>query len=117
MSALLEYVKSFLALFLLIKILLYLAPKKIFSGYISFFSGVILALGMLYPILKLFGSEEMLLEKIQYEEWEEKMYELSIDAKLWQAESLDQYEDLLEEVMQTESFEGDKSLRNGGLDD
>ena len=54
MGALLEYVKSFLALFLLIKILLYLAPKKIFSGYISFFSGVILALGMLYPILKLF---------------------------------------------------------------
>ena len=45
------------------------------------------------------------------------MYELSIDAKLWQAESLDQYEDLLEEVMQTESFEGDKPLRNGGLDD
>ena len=109
MSVLLDYVKSFLALFLLIKILLYLAPKKNFSGYLSFFSGVILALGMLYPILKLFGSEEALLEKIQYEEWEEKMYELSIDAKRWQTESLKQYENLLEEVMQTESLGGERN--------
>lgn len=108
MSALTNYIKGFLALFLLLKVLLYLIPKNSFFRYISFFSGIILVLGLLYPVLELFGTDEKLLEKIQYEEWEEKMYELSIDTKNWQEESALQYEKLLGEVMQTEGPEGEE---------
>lgn len=105
MSALTEYVKSFLALFLLIKILLYLVPKRNFYGYISFFCGAILALGMLYPVLRFFDSEETFLKKMRHAQWEEKMLEFSIDAKRWEKESLVLYEEFLEEVMQTERLE------------
>ena len=36
----LAYIKGFLTLFLLIKVLLYFVPKKVFGKYIAFFSGV-----------------------------------------------------------------------------
>lgn len=76
----LEYVKGFLTLFLLIKVLLYFVPKNAFEKYIAFFSGVILVIGMLYPLLQAFGKEEVVLEKLQYEAWEEQLLEISADA-------------------------------------
>ena len=57
MQEILEYVKRFLVLYLLIKVLIFLVPRKTFSKYISFFGGVILVLGLVSPVLKLFSLE------------------------------------------------------------
>lgn len=77
----LEYVKGFLTLFLLVKVLLYFVPKNGFAKYIAFFSGVILVVGILYPLLQMFGQEKAILEKLQYEDWERQLLELSENAK------------------------------------
>ena len=53
MDFLLAYVKGFLILYLLIKVLLFLVPKSGFTKYISFFAGVVLVIGLLYPVLSL----------------------------------------------------------------
>ena len=66
----LNFVKGFLTLFLLIKVLLHFVPKNVFEKYIAFFSGVILVIGLLYPVLQVIGQEEAVLEKLQYEYWE-----------------------------------------------
>lgn len=58
-EGILNYVQSFLVLFLLIKVLLFLSPRSVFEKYISFFSGVILAIGVLHPLLLLLDWEEM----------------------------------------------------------
>ncbi len=104
MTGLIEYVKSFLALFMLIKVLLHLVPKSVFSRYIAFFSGVILAIGMLYPVMQLLGMEEKVLEGMQYETFEEELYEISQDATQLEHRTLERYEKLLEE-METEMDE------------
>ena len=76
----LDFVKSFLTLFLLIKVLLYFVPKNVFQKYIAFFSGVILVIGLLHPILQGSGTEEVLLKKSQYERWEEELYAIAQNA-------------------------------------
>lgn len=77
----LEFVKSFLTLFLLVKVLLYFVPKNIFEKYIAFFSGVILVIGLLYPLLQGLGQEEIILEKLQYEQWEEELLRIEEDVQ------------------------------------
>jgi len=70
----LEFIKGFLTLFLLVKVLLYFVPKKMFEKYISFFAGVILVIGLLYPLLLGLGQEERILEKLQNPMWEEELF-------------------------------------------
>ena len=77
----LSFVKDFLTLFLLVKVLLYFVPKNVFGKYISFFAGVILVIGLLYPLLQICGKEEVILEKLKYEEWEANLLAITRDAK------------------------------------
>lgn len=60
-----HYVQSFLILFLLIKVLLFLIPRSTFEKYISFFAGVILAIGILKPLFLFFDKEEV---------WDKNLY-------------------------------------------
>ena len=76
----LDYVKGFLTLFLLVKVLLYFVPKNVFEKYIAFFSGVILVIGLLYPLLQGLGQENKILDDLQYVQWEEKLLEIERDA-------------------------------------
>ncbi len=76
-----EYVKEFLVLFLLIKVLLYFLPKNSFAKYIAFFSGVILVIGILNPLLQLFEQEEKFLKSFEYEDWESAFLEISKEAE------------------------------------
>lgn len=73
----LNFVKGFLTLFLLMKVLLHFVPKNVFEKYIAFFSGVILVIGLLYPLLQLMGKEEVFFEKLQYECWESELREIT----------------------------------------
>ena len=88
----LEYVKGFLTLFLLVKVLLYFVPKNAFEKYIAFFSGVILVIGMLYPLLQMFGQEEAFLEQLHYPKWEEQLLEISENAKQLEQEYIEMIE-------------------------
>ena len=77
---LLDFVKGFLVLFLLVKVLLHVVPKNIFEKYIAFFSGVILVIGLLYPFLQISGQEDAILEHLQYEDWEDELMEIAEEA-------------------------------------
>ena len=63
----LDYVKGFLTLFLLIKILLYFVPKNVFEKYITFFAGVILVIALLYPVFQFLNKEEAVFANLDYE--------------------------------------------------
>lgn len=91
----LEYVQRCLILFLWMKILLYLVPKKIFSKYIAFFAGVVLVIAMIQPLLHGFWIDKMF-EESEYKVWEAELSGLSEDAALLErgaAEVLKKYED------------------------
>lgn len=102
MDAILNYVKSFLTLFLLIKILLFFVPQNGFSKYISFFSGVVLAIGILYPALEIFHLDESWLEQIYYDTFEEEMLEVSLSANYLQQEENEFYKQQAELFVENE---------------
>jgi len=77
----LDYIKGFLTLFLLIKVLLYFVPKSVFEKYIAFVAGVILVIGLLHPLLQFFGQEKKISEKVQQEEWEIQLQEIVREAE------------------------------------
>ena len=81
MSVIYDYLKSFLALLLLLMVLNHLVPRKSFQKYVRFFSEMLLAFGILYPVLNLFGDSDFFLEKIHYETFAEELKEASLDAE------------------------------------
>ncbi len=101
-----DYVKGFLVLFLLIKVLLYFVPKNSFARYIAFFSGVILVIGILHPLLTLFGQEETFLKSLEYQEWEEQLLELAEEAEEIQEEGRIQFEEKYKRVMEADTQTG-----------
>lgn len=71
-----NYVQRFLVLFLLMKVLLFLIPRSAFEKYISFFSGLILAIGVLHPMLLLLDRDEM---------WEKTLYAATFEKQALEA--------------------------------
>lgn len=75
----LAYVKGFLALFVILTLLLYLPPGKSYQKYIRFFTELILTIGLLSPVLSVVCDSEEFLALIEYEEFTEKLSEVSKD--------------------------------------
>lgn len=98
----LNYVQSFLVLFLLIKVMLFLTPRSAFEKYISFFSGVILALGVLHPILLLFNGEEMWKKTLYAATFEKQALEASINVEKMGANKEDFYNQQMKLLVEKE---------------
>ena len=99
------YVKSFLVLFVLLALLLYLPPGKRLSKYIRFFAGMILTMGLLSPVLSVLFDSETFLKMIRYEEFAEELSGISRDMERMEYMEKDymaaQYERAIaEDVMQ-----------------
>lgn len=77
----LDYIKGFLTLFLLMKILQYFVPKNVFQKYISFFSGVVLLIGMLSPFLQGIGKNGEALVEAEYKKWETELIKIADEAE------------------------------------
>ena len=101
MSAVVNYIRSFMALFIVLMLLLQLVPGKNLKRYIQFFAEVVLSLGLFFPLLSfLFDSDEFL-QKIQYEAFTESLSEISKDTSrmefLQNDHYLKEYETAVEE--------------------
>ena len=76
MNGIFSYLKSYVILFLVLTILLEMVPKAGMQKYIRFFSQMILAFGLLYPVLGWMGESDAFLEKIEYQSFLQKMEEV-----------------------------------------
>ena len=112
----LDYIKGFLTLFLLIKILLYFVPKNVFEKYITFFAGVILVIGLLYPMFRFLSEEGSVLDNLQYEEWEKRLLEVTFEAKELEEKGAIMMEKVYQETVeeQTENTIMIETIKIGG---
>lgn len=121
----LDYIKGFLTLFLLIKILIYFVPKNVFEKYITFFAGVILVIALLYPVFQFLNKEEPVLENLQYEEWEKRLLEVAFEAEELEEKGAVIMEKVYEETAENqtenaiiiETIKIDGETRIGGSDE
>lgn len=101
-AGILNYVQSFLVLFLLIKVVLFLIPRSVFAKYISFFSGVILVLGVLHPMLSFFQLEDILWKKFYIEVFEKQALETSMNVESLANSNSELYRDKMKTFVEEE---------------
>lgn len=76
---LVDWVRSVLILYFLMMIMLYFTAGDSYKKFIRFFMGLVLALTLLTPLLRLFGKEEALFQGIAYESFRQDMEQAQID--------------------------------------
>lgn len=75
----LKFVESFIALFILLTVLLHLAPQKSYQKYIRFFAEMILTISLITPVMSVICDKEEFLNLIEYEEFMAELQETSKD--------------------------------------
>ncbi len=74
-----EQIRGLFILFVLLGLFMYIVPGENYKKYIRFFSGVIMLVAFLSPLLSLFWDGGDFFEQIQYEAFVEGLEELSRD--------------------------------------
>lgn len=81
MGYIFEWVKNLVCFYLLITVVLHLLPRKSYQKYVRFFSGILLTILVVSPVLELLGDEEMLRQKISQEEFFQGMDNIKLDTE------------------------------------
>lgn len=72
MDIILNWIKQFLVIYLILTILMHLSAADHYKKYLRFFSGIVLMLALISPVLRLSGGSGRLEELIAYETfWEQ----------------------------------------------
>ncbi len=81
MSYIFHWVKNLVCFYLLITVALHLLPRKNYQKYVRFFSGILLTILVVSPVLELLGDEEALRQKISQEEFFQGMDNIKLDTE------------------------------------
>lgn len=75
------WVKNLVCFYILLTVVLHLLPKDNYQKYVRFFSGMLLTILVMSPVLSLMGNEEVLREKISQAGFFQEMDNLKLDTE------------------------------------
>lgn len=81
MTGIMEWVKNYSMLFLLLTVITSLTVKKEYKRYIHFFAELLLVVSIASPVLKVMGREEAFFDKISYDSFWQGLDTIRIDQK------------------------------------
>lgn len=81
MSYIYNWVKNLVCFYLLLTVVLHLLPQKSYRKYVRFFSGMLLTILVVSPVLSLLGDEEALRQKISQAEFFQDMENIKLDTE------------------------------------
>lgn len=81
MQDILNWIKEFLIVYLILTILTHLAASDQYKKYLRFFSGMILLLTLVTPVLRIFGEDGRLEALVSYEAFLEELDSARNDAQ------------------------------------
>jgi hypothetical protein len=102
MEGILEHLRSFVVLFLIVMLLIQMVPREHLKKYIRFFGELVLALGFLSPILKGICESDSFLADIAYEEFAEELEQMAKDSRKVQYLKNDYYKEAYENAIAAE---------------
>lgn len=79
MQSLVDWIRSVLILYFLMMIVLYFSAGESYKKYIRFFMGLVFALTIAAPLLRLFGQTDALRVGISYEDFRQSVEEAQLD--------------------------------------
>lgn len=110
MRCIVEYIKNFVVLFLILMLLVQLVPGEKFQKYVRFFSEIVLLIGVMYPMLDALGESDSFLDKIEFEAFTETLSEVSKDAEKIAYMQNDYYMEQFENMMELDVTEQVENL-------
>jgi stage III sporulation protein AF len=81
MEAVRSFVKNYFIFLLLLQILAYLTPKESYKKYVQFFTGALMAVILLRPVLTWMNQDAEVADYLQWEELMEQMEEISYEGE------------------------------------
>lgn len=79
MQTFVDWIRSVLILYFLMMIVLYFSAGESYKKFIRFFMGLVFALTVMAPLIRLFGQTDALKEGISYESFRQDMEEAQLD--------------------------------------
>ena len=93
------WVKNLVCFYIFITAVLHLLPKESYRKYVRFFTGLLLAILVLTPVLSLFGNRENLYEKIEQMGFFQEMENLKLDTAYLEASQQKIYQEEYEKAI------------------
>ncbi len=91
MTYIYNWVKNLVCFYLLLTVVQHLLPKKSYQKYVRFFSGMLLTILVVSPVLSLLGNEELLRQKISQTEFFQDMDNMKLDTEHLEATQKEVY--------------------------
>lgn len=99
MESVYGWVKNLVCFYIFITAVLHLLPKESYRKYVRFFTGMLLVIMVLTPILSLVGNEENLYEKIEQTGFFQQMENLKLDTAYLEATQKEIYQEEYEKAI------------------
>lgn len=93
------WVKNIVCFYIFITAVLHLLPKESYRKYVRFFTGLLLAILVLTPVLSLVGNSENLYEKIEQIGFFQEMENLKLDTAYLEASQQKIYQEEYEKTI------------------
>jgi len=79
MTVIYDWIKNIVYLYIFITAILHLLPKKEYRKYVRFFSGLLLVVLLMTPVLNIIYHKDYLMEKISFESFWQQMDNMQLD--------------------------------------
>ena len=75
------WIKNIICFYIFITVILHLLPKENYRKYVRFFTGMLLVILVMNPVLSLLGKEELILQKISQTRFFQELDNLKMDTQ------------------------------------
>lgn len=100
MRVITEWIRTVLVFYFLMSIVLHLISTEQYKKFVRFFIGIVFALMLMQPVMRVLGKEDKLMEHIISESFWQDMDSAGIDAKLWEDKKNEAYKSRYEQVLE-----------------
>ncbi len=105
MQTFIDWIRSVLILYFLMMIVLYFSAGESYKKFIRFFMGLVFALTIMAPLLRLLGQTDTLKQGISYENFRQNMEEAQLDFSHMEQTQVQMYRTHYERAMEEQFAE------------
>lgn len=113
MQTAVDWIRSAFVLYFLMMIVLYFSAGESYKKFIRFFMGLVLALTLISPVLRLFGKTDALRDGISYERFRQTIEEAQLDVTYMEEKETAVYRRHYERALEKQFLQAAKEKQLG----
>lgn len=113
MQTFVDWLRSVLVLYFLMMLVLYFAAGDSYKKFIRFFMGLVIALTLLSPLLRLLGKTDALRDGISYERFRQETAQAQLDTSYLEEKEMRLYRSHYEQALETQFLQAAEEKQLG----